>query len=81
MGDLLLEQATAFESGDIARAREIQFIQRRTAAALLTSNPISIKAAVKMLGFNVGAPRPPLRPANADELEKIREALGIIGAL
>jgi 4-hydroxy-tetrahydrodipicolinate synthase len=81
MGDLLLEQAKAFESGDIARAREIQYIQRRTANALLTSNPISIKAAVQMLGFNVGAPRPPLRPANADELEKIREALGIIGAL
>jgi 4-hydroxy-tetrahydrodipicolinate synthase len=81
MGDLLLEQANAFEAGDIARAREIQYIQRRTAAALLTANPISIKAAVQMLGFNVGAPRQPLRPANADELEKIREALGIIGAL
>jgi 4-hydroxy-tetrahydrodipicolinate synthase len=81
MGDLLLEQAKAFESGDIARAREIQYIQRRTADALLTANPISIKAAVQMLGFNVGAPRQPLRPANADELEKIREALGIIGAL
>jgi 4-hydroxy-tetrahydrodipicolinate synthase len=81
MGDLLLEQAKAFESGDIARAREIQYVQRRTANALLASNPISIKAAVQMLGFSVGAPRPPLRPANADELEKIREALGIIGAL
>jgi 4-hydroxy-tetrahydrodipicolinate synthase len=81
MGDLLLEQANAFESGDIARARQIQYIQRRTSAALLTANPISIKAAVQMLGFKVGAPRAPLRPANADELEKIREALGIIGAL
>ena len=81
MGDLLLEQAKAFESGDIARACEIQYIQRRTGNALLTANPIPIKAAVQMLGFNVGAPRPPLRPANSDELEKIREALGIIGAL
>ena len=81
MGDLLLEQAEAFEAGDIKRAQEIQYIQRRTAAALLTANPISIKAAVQLLGFKVGPPRQPLRPANADELEKIREALGIIGAL
>lgn len=81
MGDLLLEQAQAFESGNIARAQEIQYLQRRTANALLTGNPIPIKAAVQMLGFNVGAPRPPLRAASADELEKIREALGTLGAL
>jgi 4-hydroxy-tetrahydrodipicolinate synthase len=81
MGDLIKEQFDAYEAGNIARAREIQLLQRRVHAALLTSNPIPIKAAMGILGFNVGAPRPPLRPANADELEKIREALGIIGAL
>jgi len=81
MGELLLEQFTAFERGDIARAREIQFLQRRTQAALLTSNPIPIKAAVRLLGFNVGAPRPPLRAANADEENKVREALSELGAL
>ena len=81
MGEQLLEQFTAFERGDIARAREIQFLQRRTQAALLTSNPIPIKAAVRLLGFNVGAPRPPLRAANADEENKVREALSELGAL
>jgi 4-hydroxy-tetrahydrodipicolinate synthase len=81
MGDLLKEQFDAFEAGNIDRAREIQFIQRRTNAALLTANPISIKAAVNMIGFKVGAPRPPLRAASADEETRIREALATLGAL
>jgi 4-hydroxy-tetrahydrodipicolinate synthase len=81
MGDLLLEQFTAFESGNIARAREIQFLERRLQAALLTNNPIPIKAAVRLLGFNVGAPRAPLRAASADEENSVREALGELGAL
>jgi 4-hydroxy-tetrahydrodipicolinate synthase len=81
MGELLLEQFTAFESGNIARAREIQFLERRVHAALTTSNPVSIKAAVNLLGFNVGAPRPPLRGANANEQARIKEALEQLGAL
>jgi 4-hydroxy-tetrahydrodipicolinate synthase len=81
MGDLIKEQFDSFERGDVARAREIQLLQRRVHAALLTSNPIPIKAAMQILGFNVGAPRQPLRAANADETEKVREALSIIGAL
>jgi 4-hydroxy-tetrahydrodipicolinate synthase len=81
MGELIAEQFTAFESGNIARAREIQFLERRLQAALLTNNPIPIKAAVRLLGFKVGAPRPPLRAASADEENRVREALGELGAL
>jgi len=81
MGDLIAEQFTAFESGDLARAREIQFLERRLNTALLTSNPVSIKAAVKMIGFNVGDPRPPLRPATADEKQRIKAALQELGVL
>jgi 4-hydroxy-tetrahydrodipicolinate synthase len=81
MGELLLEQFDAFERGDIARAREIQFLERRVHAAFCTNNPISIKAAVNMIGFKVGRPRPPLRPASADEETKIRQALSEVGAL
>jgi len=81
IGELLREQVDAFESGNIARAREIQFAVRRAQTVLLANNPISIKAAVKMLGFNVGDPRGPLRPANADEEENVRAALSELGAL
>lgn len=81
MGEQIREQFDAFERGDIGRAREMQFLERRVHAALCTNNPISIKAAMKILGFDVGAPRPPLRAANADEETRIREALSVIGAL
>jgi 4-hydroxy-tetrahydrodipicolinate synthase len=81
MGDLILELVKSFESGDIARAREIQYLQRRLNTPLLTANPISIKSAVKMLGFKVGAPRPPLRAANADEEQRIKAVLQELGVL
>jgi 4-hydroxy-tetrahydrodipicolinate synthase len=81
MGEQIREQFDAFERGDVARAREMQFLERRAHAALCTNNPISIKAAMRILGHDVGAPRPPLRAANADEENRIREALSIIGAL
>jgi 4-hydroxy-tetrahydrodipicolinate synthase len=81
MGKLILEQFDAFERGDIARAREIQFMERVAHGALLNTNPIAIKAAINMLGFNTGAPRPPLREANADEKKDIEAALRELGAL
>lgn len=81
MGELILEQFQSFESGDNARAREIQFLERRLNDVFLKANPISIKAALRMLGFNVGAPRPPLRAATAEEEQSIRAALQELGAL
>jgi 4-hydroxy-tetrahydrodipicolinate synthase len=81
MGELIREQFDAFERGDLARAQEIQFLERRIHNKLLGINPISIKAAMAMLGFKVGAPRPPLREANADEKKAVKEALEEIGAL
>lgn len=81
MGELLLEQFEAFESGNIERAREIQFLESRVHAAFCTSNPVSIKAAVNMIGFNVGAPRPPLRAATPEEEATIEAALKTVGAI
>ena len=81
MGELIREQFDAFEGNDLARAREIQFLASRVQPALLAGNPVPIKAAVNMIGFNAGVPRPPLRAANAEEEEAIRQALKTIGAL
>jgi 4-hydroxy-tetrahydrodipicolinate synthase len=80
MGKLLLEQFEAFERGDIARAQQIQFLERRLHAALCTSNPIPIKAAVNMLGFKAGVPRQPLRAANKEEEQRVKQALKEIDA-
>lgn len=81
IGELILEQFQSFDDGNFARAREIQFIERRSNDVLLKANPVSIKAAVNMLGFKVGTPRPPLRAATADEEKDIRAALQELGAL
>jgi 4-hydroxy-tetrahydrodipicolinate synthase len=81
MGDRLLELVKSFENGDIERAREIQHVQQRVNAILMTANPMSIKAAVTMLGFNVGDPRPPLSAASAEQQRRIKAALQEIGAL
>ena len=80
MGKLLLEQFDAFERGDVARAQEIQFLERRVHSALCTNNPIPIKAAVKMRGINAGVPRAPLREANEEEKQRVKQALAEIDA-
>lgn len=80
MGSQIREQFDAFERGDLVRARAMQFLEREVHAALLASNPISIKAAMNILGFDVGAPRPPLRAATTHEEELIRQALEAVGA-
>ena len=51
------------------------------AAMALTSNPIPLKAALNLLGHNVGSPRLPLVPASDEEVETIRAALERHGLL
>jgi 4-hydroxy-tetrahydrodipicolinate synthase len=81
MGPRIREQFVAFEAGDVAKAREIQFEVSRVHAALCTNNPIPIKAAVNMLGLKAGRPRPPLVVATAEEEDRVRRALEAVGAL
>ena len=40
-----------------------------------------LKAAMDLLGFNGGLPRPPLRPASKQIVEAIREQLDALGVL
>jgi 4-hydroxy-tetrahydrodipicolinate synthase len=76
------EQFDAFERGDVAAARSAQASMVPLVQALFcTTNPIAVKAAMSMLGFSVGAPRPPLRAATAEEEAKVRQALEAFGAL
>lgn len=78
----LQEQFAAFESGDVARARAVQCeLMPLYAAVMSTTNPIGIKAAVTMLGFRAGRPRPPLAEATPSEQEEIRRQLESLGAL
>ncbi|HZP73359.1 MAG TPA: 4-hydroxy-tetrahydrodipicolinate synthase [Gaiellaceae bacterium] len=76
VGLQVAEQVRAALAGDVARAREID---RELAPAyeLLRAapNPIAIKAALELLGHEVGGHRLPLVPANSDEVEAVRDCL------
>jgi 4-hydroxy-tetrahydrodipicolinate synthase len=82
VGRQVAEQVRAAHDGDLAAAREIDE-ELRPAYDLLgiTTNPIPIKAALAMLGHEVGGYRLPLVPPTADELERVRACLSRLGLL
>ena len=69
----------AFVQGDIKRAMEIHLKLFPIFQGLfIDSNPIPVKAALNMLGFNVGGLRLPLKEANEDIKERITHILSLI---
>ncbi len=76
------ELMTAFEAGDLARARDIQ-------ARLVEPNEIlairfgvaGVKAALDLVGLYGGPPRLPLQPLDPDELAVVGETLGRAGLI
>src|SRR5215212_2200375 len=80
-GPQVKEMVRAYHSGDTARATEIDE-QLAPAYELLTvqTNPIAIKAALNLLGHEVGGLRLPLVEANEDELAQVRDCLERLGA-
>ncbi len=73
---------TAYRSGDVARAKEIDE-ELAPAYDLLkvVTNPIAIKAALNLLGHDVGGLRLPLVSADEVETERVRSCLERLGAL
>jgi 4-hydroxy-tetrahydrodipicolinate synthase len=82
VGPQVAEQVRAFKAGDAGRARQID-AELRPAFDLLgiTTNPIPIKAALALLGHDVGGYRLPLVPPTADELDRVRDCLSRLGLL
>jgi 4-hydroxy-tetrahydrodipicolinate synthase len=76
------EQVEAFRAGDVERARAIE---RELAPAYeilgVTVGPIGIKAALNLLGHDVGGLRLPMVEATDDEKNTIRACLERLGAL
>jgi 4-hydroxy-tetrahydrodipicolinate synthase len=81
-GPQVKEQVQAYRAGDTARAREIEE-QLAPAYELLKvqTNPIAIKAALNLLGHDVGGLRLPLVEADQDEIARVRDCLARLGAL
>jgi 4-hydroxy-tetrahydrodipicolinate synthase len=76
VGPQVKELITRFRAGDLEGARRLE---RETAPALeilkVQANPIAIKAALNLLGHDVGGLRLPLVEANEDELAQVRGCL------
>jgi 4-hydroxy-tetrahydrodipicolinate synthase len=80
VGPQVKEMIRAYKDGDEERAaridRELEPIYE---LLKVTTNPIAIKAALTLLGFDVGGHRLPLVPATADEIAQVRDCLGRAG--
>jgi 4-hydroxy-tetrahydrodipicolinate synthase len=82
VGPQVKEQITAFKAGDADRAREIERELAPVYEILgVTVGPIGIKAALNLLGHEVGGLRLPLVEATDAEQETIRACLERLGAL
>jgi 4-hydroxy-tetrahydrodipicolinate synthase len=82
VGPRVKELVSRFEEGDVEGAREIE---RELAPIIemlaVTTNPIPLKAALNLLGHDVGGLRLPLVEASEDEKAVVRAALERAGIL
>jgi len=81
VGPRVRELVTRFEDGDTTGAREIEKELAPIIEALSVANPIPVKAALNMLGHDVGGHRLPLVEATDAEKAAIRGALERAGIL
>jgi 4-hydroxy-tetrahydrodipicolinate synthase len=72
----------AFRDGDVEAARRLDRELAATYELLkVQTNPIAIKAALNLLGHDVGGLRLPLVEANDDEIARVRDCLERLGVL
>jgi 4-hydroxy-tetrahydrodipicolinate synthase len=82
VGPQVKEQVTSFKEGDAEAARRIdQELEPVYEILKVTVGPIGIKAALNLLGHEVGGLRLPLVEATYEEKERIRGCLQRLGAL
>lgn len=74
------EMVTAFREGDEKRALDIHLrLLPLFKALFMTTNPIMVKAAVKIKGLDVGGLRLPLVEATSAQIEKLKEVMVQVG--
>jgi 4-hydroxy-tetrahydrodipicolinate synthase len=82
VGPQVKELISRFDEGDLEGAREVERALKPIIEALaVTTNPIPLKAALNLLGHDVGGLRLPLVEATEEETAVIREALEHAGVL
>src|SRR3954469_16241482 len=82
VGPQVADQVRAARDGDLERAREIdRELQPAYDLLKVATNPIAIKAALNLLGHDVGGHRLPLVPPTNDEVGRVRSSLERLGLL
>lgn len=82
VGARLKEMISRYRDGDVEGAREInRELEPVYELMTVAVNPLPIKAALGMIGWDVGGVRLPLVEASAEEREQIRAHLERLGAL
>jgi 4-hydroxy-tetrahydrodipicolinate synthase len=82
VGPQVKEQITRFKQGDAEAARRIdEELAPAYEILKVVVNPIAIKAALNLLGHEVGGLRLPLVEASEEERERVRSCLARLGAL
>lgn len=81
-GKRLQEMINAYASGNVTLAAKIhKELFPLIKGMFITTNPVPVKAALNLLGLNVGAPRLPLVEATAEEKERLSQLLRDAGLL
>jgi 4-hydroxy-tetrahydrodipicolinate synthase len=82
VGPQVKEMVARYRSGDVEGARRLEQELRPSIDLLrVAPNPIAIKAALNLLGHDVGGHRLPLVPASDDEVAEVRVCLERLGLL
>ncbi|NLY56247.1 MAG: 4-hydroxy-tetrahydrodipicolinate synthase [Firmicutes bacterium] len=82
VGMEIKEMCTLFHQGEVAKAREIHLkLWPLFKALFVRTNPIPVKTALNLLGFNVGGFRLPLCEAGEDELAPVKTELKALGLI
>ncbi|ABY93456.1 4-hydroxy-tetrahydrodipicolinate synthase [Thermoanaerobacter brockii subsp. lactiethylicus] len=76
------EMTTAYLNGDIEKARDMQLeLNPLNKALFIETNPIPVKTAMNLMGFNVGPLRLPLVEMSDKNLEYLKSVLSKYGLL
>ncbi|MDD4527461.1 MAG: 4-hydroxy-tetrahydrodipicolinate synthase [Candidatus Margulisbacteria bacterium] len=82
VGKDIKKMITAFNNNDLKTAEEINNKLKELFSVLfITSNPSPVKAALNLVGLDVGGTRLPLVPVNAEQEEKIKTVLNKLGLI
>lgn len=82
VGEQLQQMIKAFEAGQVQVATQIHLqLFDLFKALFLTTNPIPVKAALKLQGWDVGSTRPPLCAPPVEVTQKLKDVLSQLGTV